>query len=182
MKKVAATSGQSVSLAAFFFAAKMVREGSWAGSDIELNFYSRPPKRSSLAPLRKSEVAVAEYRSHQCMQEKNAFERKYSFTSPTVLPCYSRRCAVPPILSPSSFPRRYSHSHPSFVSSAPASAASNLAARPGKARNTLRPPGSTGATKIIEQGIAGPVNRGRAAALPFLSIASGPLPRYPPAR
>src|SRR6267143_3914157 len=77
MKKVAATSGQSVSLATLFFAVEMVREGSWAGSDIELNFYSRPPKRSSLAPLRKSEVTIAEYRSHHRMQEKNAFERYF---------------------------------------------------------------------------------------------------------
>src|SRR5882762_1942457 len=95
MKKVAATSGQSVSLATLFFAVEMVREGSWAGSDIELNFYSRPPKRSSLAPLRKSEVTIAEYRSHHRMQEKNAFER-YFFTSPTVLLYYSGRRFVPP--------------------------------------------------------------------------------------
>jgi hypothetical protein len=49
MKKVAATRGHSVSLAALFFVVEIVREGIWAGSDIELNFYSRPPKRNSLA-------------------------------------------------------------------------------------------------------------------------------------
>jgi hypothetical protein len=43
MKKVAATSGQSVSLATLFFAVEMELEGSWAGRDKELNFYSRPP-------------------------------------------------------------------------------------------------------------------------------------------
>jgi hypothetical protein len=52
MKKVAATSGQSVSLAALFFAVGIARDGGWAGSDEELNFYSRPPERNSLAPLR----------------------------------------------------------------------------------------------------------------------------------
>jgi len=52
MKKVAATSGQSVSFATLFFAVEIAGEGSWAGSDKELNFYSRPPKRSSLALLR----------------------------------------------------------------------------------------------------------------------------------
>jgi hypothetical protein len=43
MKKVAATSGQSVSFATLFFVVEIVLEGIWAGSDIELNFYSRPP-------------------------------------------------------------------------------------------------------------------------------------------
>jgi hypothetical protein len=76
MKKVAATSGQSVSFATLFFAVEIAGEGSWAGSDKELNFYSRPPKRSSLAPLRMSDVAIAGYRSRPRMQEKNACERK----------------------------------------------------------------------------------------------------------
>jgi hypothetical protein len=52
MKKVAATSGQSVSLAALFLAVEMAREGSWVGRDIELNFYSCPSKGNSLSPLR----------------------------------------------------------------------------------------------------------------------------------
>jgi hypothetical protein len=51
MKNVAATSGQSVSLATFFLAVEMAREGSWVGRDKELNFYSRLPKGNSLAPL-----------------------------------------------------------------------------------------------------------------------------------
>src|ERR1700719_1487216 len=41
MKKVAATSGQSVSLAALVFALGIVRVASGAGSDNVLNFYSR---------------------------------------------------------------------------------------------------------------------------------------------
>ncbi len=49
MKNVAATSGQSVSFATLFFALEMVEEGICAGRDKELNFYSRPPKRFSLA-------------------------------------------------------------------------------------------------------------------------------------
>src|SRR6202790_2680770 len=51
MKNVAATSGQSVSFATFFFAVEIAWEGIWAGRDKELNFYSRPPKRFSLARL-----------------------------------------------------------------------------------------------------------------------------------
>jgi len=77
MKKVAATSGQSVSFATLFFAVDVAGEGSWAGTDIELNFYSRPPKRNSLAPLQKSEFVFAEYKSRPCMQEKNAWEQKF---------------------------------------------------------------------------------------------------------
>ena len=52
MKNVAATSGQSVSLATLFLVVGMAWEGSWVGTDIELNFYSRPPKGNSLSPLR----------------------------------------------------------------------------------------------------------------------------------
>jgi hypothetical protein len=88
MKKVAATSGQSVSLATLFFAVGIAREGSWAGSDIELNFYSRPPNRNSLAPvtvlrspLKMKRVAFEGYKTRHCMQEENAPERKY-FLSP----------------------------------------------------------------------------------------------------
>jgi hypothetical protein len=77
MKNVAATSGQSVSLATFFLVVGMAREGSWVGTDIELNFYSRPPKGNSLAPLRKSEFAFAGYKSRISMQEKNAPDAKY---------------------------------------------------------------------------------------------------------
>ena len=49
MKNVAATSGQSVSFATLFFAVEIAGEGIGAGRDKELNFYSRPPKRCSLA-------------------------------------------------------------------------------------------------------------------------------------
>jgi hypothetical protein len=77
MKKVAATSGQSVSLAIRFFAVGIALEGYCAGSDKELNFYSRPPKRNSLAPLRLSEFAFAEYKSRLCLQEENAPKRKF---------------------------------------------------------------------------------------------------------
>src|SRR5215472_687285 len=49
MKKVAATRGHSVSLATRFLVVGITREGYWAGSDNELNSYSRPPKRSSLS-------------------------------------------------------------------------------------------------------------------------------------
>src|SRR5215472_1956736 len=49
MKKVAATRGQSVSFATLFLVVGITREGYCAGSDNELNSYSRPPERSSLS-------------------------------------------------------------------------------------------------------------------------------------
>src|SRR5260370_22217948 len=51
MKNVAATRGQSVSLAILFFAWGIAWEGSWAGSDSVLNFYSRSSwSERSLSP------------------------------------------------------------------------------------------------------------------------------------
>src|SRR6266852_3310422 len=47
MKNVAATSGQSVSLAILFFAWGIAREGSGAGSDNVLNFTLDPPKANA---------------------------------------------------------------------------------------------------------------------------------------
>src|SRR6266567_194169 len=94
MKKVAATSGQRVSLATFFFAVGIAREAGVAGSDKELNFYSRPPwailalvaeptvtcpqlTLTARGGTRQwSEVAFAEYKSRFCMQEKNARGRE----------------------------------------------------------------------------------------------------------
>src|SRR5579864_772857 len=77
MKKVAATRGQSVSFAMDFFVDGITREGNWAGSDIELNLYSRPPQRNSLAALRENEFAGAEYKSRLRMQEKNGLGQKF---------------------------------------------------------------------------------------------------------
>ena len=44
MKNVAATNGQSVSFAALVFGVEITREGIWAGTDMLLNFYDRPPQ------------------------------------------------------------------------------------------------------------------------------------------
>jgi hypothetical protein len=44
MKNVAATNGQSVSFAALVFGVEITREGIWAGTDMLLNFYDRPPR------------------------------------------------------------------------------------------------------------------------------------------
>ena len=43
MKNVAATNGQSVSFAVLFFGGESTWEGAWAGTDMLLNFYDRPP-------------------------------------------------------------------------------------------------------------------------------------------
>src|SRR5258708_30973661 len=88
MKKVAATSGQSVSLAALFFAVGIAREGSWAGSDIELNFYSRPPKgtrprRCGRASLHSQNTRVAP----ACKEKMHASEIFFALANRTfVLP------------------------------------------------------------------------------------------------
>jgi len=44
MKNVAATSGQNVSFAALSFGVESTWEGIWAGTDMLLNFYARPPQ------------------------------------------------------------------------------------------------------------------------------------------
>ena len=44
MKNVAATNGQSVSFAALVFGLEITWEGIWAGTDMLLNFYDRPPQ------------------------------------------------------------------------------------------------------------------------------------------
>src|SRR5215813_9344067 len=44
MKKVAATSGHNVSFALVCCAVGIARAGSWAGNEIVLNSYSRPPQ------------------------------------------------------------------------------------------------------------------------------------------
>src|SRR6266849_5496722 len=89
MKNVAATSGQSVSLAILFLAVGIAREGSWAGTDMLLNFYSRPPGATLpldrlapfttcrvAAPRFQSEFAFEEYNLHRCTQEKKCIPVK----------------------------------------------------------------------------------------------------------
>jgi hypothetical protein len=48
MKNVAATNGQSVSFAVLFFGVESTWEGIWAGTDMLLNFYDRPPEAQSV--------------------------------------------------------------------------------------------------------------------------------------
>jgi hypothetical protein len=74
IKNVAATRGQSVSFADFFLAAETIREGKWAGTDMLLNLYRRPPERISSPALRECfyKFAFEEYSVCLCMQQKNA--------------------------------------------------------------------------------------------------------------
>ena len=110
MKNVAATSGHSVSLAILFLAVGIAREGSWAGTDMLLNFYSRPPgaalpldrlaaftTRRVAAPQIQSEFAFEEYNLHRCTQQKNAFQRIF----------FAALAPFSPPVSPSSLPRIY---------------------------------------------------------------------------
>jgi dipeptidyl aminopeptidase/acylaminoacyl peptidase len=52
MKNVAATNGQKVSFAAFFLGDVNTWEGTWAGTDMLLNSYDRPPKRNLFSARR----------------------------------------------------------------------------------------------------------------------------------
>jgi len=83
MKKVAATSGQSVSFATLLVEGS-AREGNWAGRDIVLNLLSRPPKATLALSLPRtwSEVAQSRIRIFQFdarkirRMEKNFFARR----------------------------------------------------------------------------------------------------------
>ena len=84
MKNVAATSGQSVSLAMDFFAVGIVREGYRAGSDKELNFYSRPPKRTSLSRCGEASSQLQNTRVlSACKQKMHASEYFFSLANRT---------------------------------------------------------------------------------------------------
>jgi hypothetical protein len=76
MKKVAATSGQSVSFAVFFFVAEIAPEGNWAGRERVLNFLSRPP--SAILVLSSRSLGTSsqktEYGELFLMQEQYAVE------------------------------------------------------------------------------------------------------------
>jgi hypothetical protein len=74
MKKVAATRGQSVSFAFFFFVEEIAPVGNWAGRDKVLNFLSRPP--SAILALSSRLIGASsrksEYGEFSAMQEKYA--------------------------------------------------------------------------------------------------------------
>jgi hypothetical protein len=77
MKNVAATSGQSVSLATAFLVEGNTWEGTCAGSDTVLNFFlSSSYKRSSLSLFRKASARFEEYKVCARAQEKNARKQK----------------------------------------------------------------------------------------------------------
>jgi hypothetical protein len=77
MKNVAATSGQSVSLATAFLVEGNTWEGTCAGSDTVLNFFlSSSYKRSSLSLFRKASARFEEYKVCARAQEKNARNQK----------------------------------------------------------------------------------------------------------
>jgi hypothetical protein len=86
MKKVAATSGQSVSFATLFFVAEIVPEGIWAGSDMELNFYSRSSLSKShsnfaLSPRKRTRIwRIQESVLHarrKCIELQNFFAKTF---------------------------------------------------------------------------------------------------------
>src|ERR1700684_652346 len=78
MKKVAATSGQSVSLAVRL-AWGIARVGNWAGRDTVLNLLSRPPYSDSraLSGVFGATSHSAEYGYSIVMQEKSAPRGKF---------------------------------------------------------------------------------------------------------
>src|SRR5579859_7726014 len=77
MKKVAATSGQSVSLAALVFALGITRVGSGAGSDNVLNFYSR--SSSNECSLLKNEATSQSKNTSFVLRCKKKMHRRKTF-------------------------------------------------------------------------------------------------------
>src|SRR4051812_24628436 len=76
IKNVAATKGQSVSLATFFFAGEIARAGNWAGKDNVLNFYSRSSlsERSVIFPEQLRSRRIQGWRQHarkKCIRTQN---------------------------------------------------------------------------------------------------------------
>jgi hypothetical protein len=74
MKKVAATRGQSVSLAVFFFVEEIAPVGNRAGRERVLNFLSRPPSATLALSscLLGASSQKSEYGEFGAMQEKYA--------------------------------------------------------------------------------------------------------------
>src|SRR6266446_2892162 len=78
IKKVAATRGQSVSFADFFLADEMTREGKFAGTDMLLNLYRRPPERISSPAVHEcftSSLLKNTVSAFACNKKKNALWR-----------------------------------------------------------------------------------------------------------
>src|SRR5260370_12399976 len=103
MKKVAATSGHRVSLAALVFALGIAREGSWAGSDNVLNFYSRSSLERTLTFAERSNFAIEEYKVRPAAQEKNASPTNF-FSTLTDLQHCARLSSRPPADNKPAFP------------------------------------------------------------------------------
>lgn len=83
-----------------FFVVGITREGNWAGSDNELNSYSRPPKRSSLSRCGEASSQVQNTGViSACKRKMHATEK--IFSRPTVLVRHSRPRAL---ALPSRFP------------------------------------------------------------------------------
>src|SRR5580693_966559 len=103
MKNVAATSGQSVSLPMFFLAVGIVREGYWAGRDIELNFYSRPPKGNSLSRCGQASSHSQDTRViSACKRKMHSSEIFFSLANRTFVLRALLRPPAPPRLQPPS--------------------------------------------------------------------------------
>src|SRR5258708_19338007 len=86
MKNVAATSGQSVSLATLFFTLGITREGSWVGTDIELNFYSRPPKGKLALAAAVKRVRIRRIQESPPHARKKCTQAEFFSVCPTFLP------------------------------------------------------------------------------------------------
>src|SRR5713226_4478240 len=81
MKNVAATNGQSVSLASFFLEEEKACAGNLVVTGILLNFCRVLLGRLSLSYGRfRSKLATAEYRVHRAVQEKSERALKKFFT------------------------------------------------------------------------------------------------------
>ena len=102
MKNVAATSGQSVSFAILFFAVEIAWVGMGAGSDNELNFYSRPPQRTSLSRRGEASSQLQDTRFvPACKRKMRPLD---IFSSPGTAfqysPCLAAPCTLPGLALP----------------------------------------------------------------------------------
>jgi len=78
MKNVAATNGQSVSFAALVFGLEITWEGIWAGTDMLLNLYSRPPWAKFVRDAAGEQTRKGRIQGlHRCATKKFALTKKF---------------------------------------------------------------------------------------------------------
>ena len=93
MKNVAATSGHSVSFAALFLGDVSTWEGIWAGTDMLLNSYDRPPERIPVFAAAVEQLRIAKNTSSAPARNKkmHAAHKFFAHQSSFALPFQAAR-------------------------------------------------------------------------------------------